>query len=116
MIKALQLILSAVTAVALVIIAVQISKIQITPEPVVNIAAPQIPAPIIEQVVAQVNVPTPEIQTVKVEVPAPIIETVKVNVPTPEFSGNMTVTVNTLLIEMHLKQIAHTLERMNRGF
>jgi len=89
--KILQLILSAITAVALVTIAVQLSKIQKIPEPVINIAAPQIPAPIIEEVIVQVNVPAPEIQTVEVKVPAPVIETVRVNVPTPEFSGRLNV-------------------------
>jgi len=104
--KIIQLILSAVTAVALVIIAVQLSKIQIIPEPVINIAAPQIPAPIIEEVIVQVDVPTPEIQTVEVKVPAPVIETVRVNVPTPQFSGNISTYVDTSRIENALNDIA----------
>ena len=51
--KILQLILSAVAAVALVTIAVQLSKIQKIPKPVINIAAPQIPAPKIEEVIVK---------------------------------------------------------------
>jgi hypothetical protein len=103
--KILQLILSAVTAVALVTIAVQLSKIQKIPEPVINIAAPQIPAPIIEEVIVQVDVPAPVIQTVEVKVPAPVIETVKVNVPTPQFSGNMSVDIDTYSVVRALKSI-----------
>ena len=89
--KFLQLILSTVIAFALVAIAVQLSKIQNIPVPVINIAAPQIPAPIIEEVIVQVDVPEPVIQTVEVKVPAPVIETVQVNVPTPQFSGRLDV-------------------------
>ena len=107
--KILQLILSAVTAVALVTIAVQLSKIQKIPEPVINIAAPQIPAPIIEEVIVQVDVPAPVIQTVEVKVPAPVIETVRVNVPTPEFSGNISTYVDTSGIESGLSSIARQL-------
>ena len=111
--KILQLILSAVTAVALVIIAMQLSKIQIIPEPVINIAAPQIPAPIIEKVIVQVDVPAPVIQTVEVKVPAPVIETIMVNVPTPEFSGNISTHVNTSGIEAELSAIAQRLLYIN---
>ena len=89
--KILQLFLSTVTAVALVMIALQLSKLSKAPEPVINVAAPQIPAPIIEEVIVQVDVPAPEIQTVEVKVPAPVIETVQVNVPRPEFSGRLEV-------------------------
>lgn len=110
--KIIQLILSAVTAVALVIIAVQLSKIQIIPEPVINIAAPQIPAPIIEEVIVQVDVPAPEIQTVEVKVPAPVIETVRVNVPTPQFSGNISTYVDTTDIELQLSNISMWLSKI----
>ena len=110
--KILQLILSAVIAVALVTIAVQLSKIQIIPEPVINIAALQIPAPIIDEVIVQVDVPTPEIQTVEVKVPAPVIETVEVNVPTPQFSGNMSAYVETSGIEMQLSKVAGYLSNL----
>ena len=86
--KIIQLIISSVTAIALVAIAIQLTQIT---QPVVNIAAPQIPAPVIKEVIVQVDVPVPEIQNVEVKVPAPVIETVKVNVPTPEFSGRLNV-------------------------
>ena len=107
--KILQLFLNAVTSVALVLIALQLSKLSKAPEPVINVAAPQIPAPIIEEVIVQVDVPAPEIQTVEVKVPAPVIETVRVNVPTPQFSGNISTYVDTSGIELELSKIARYL-------
>lgn len=86
--KVLELILSVTTTIALVVIAVQLTKVT---QPVIHIAAPQVPAPVIEEVTVQVDVPAPELQNVEVKVPAPVIETVKVNVPTPEFSGRLDV-------------------------
>ena len=55
--KILQLILRTITAAALIVIAVQLTKIT---QPVINIAAPQIPAPINKEVIVQVDVPAPQ--------------------------------------------------------
>jgi hypothetical protein len=105
--KIIQLIISSVTAIALVAIAIQLTQIT---QPIINIPAPQIPAPIIEEVIVQVDVPAPEIQTVEVKVPAPVIETVKVNVPTPQFSGNMSVDIDTYYISSALRSISKELK------
>ena len=108
--KILQLILSAITATALIVIAVQLTKVT---QPVINITAPEIPAPIIEEVIVQVDVPAPELQNVEVKVPAPVIETVEVNVPAPVFSGNITADIDSYGIERQLSNIVSSLGRIS---